>query len=279
MLKPVIIIGAPRSGTTILGDVLSAHPDFHYMIEPNLFWRRFVRKQSDLLLAPQNQDIVELTRNQFEKALCSSGKKRLLEKTPQNCLRFPFVHSVFPDAKFIHIIRNGEESALSINKFWQTNTSGFEGVRLGQRLKEISLRQVPHYAGQFVKRLIPSNGKPRVFWGPVLPGMSGLVNELSTLEVAALQWRNCVELACHYGRSLSSDQYLEIRLEDLNEDSFRQIAEFISISDSDSVIERFRAKFESGQTQHRKSEASEEDLRLLRPWLESTMAWLGQLPS
>lgn len=275
--RPIIVVGAPRSGTTFLGDVLSQHPQLHYMIEPNPMWKRFVRNQSDLVPLARNKDVVRKTRKSFQKALADSGKSRLLEKTPQNCLRFPFVHAVFPDAKFIHIIRNGEESTFSIAKFWETNTHGFTGVRVGQRLKEMNLRQAPYYAGQLIKRVLPAGKAPRVFWGPVLPGMDGLVKELSTPEVAALQWRTCVELACHYGRTLSADQYMELKLEDWGPNEMQQIIDFSELSSAGPVMDSFMKEYDPNKASHRKKVASEEERALIRPWIEPTMKWLGQV--
>lgn len=274
--NPIIIIGAPRSGTTFLGDVLSQHPQLHYMIEPNPMWKRFVRNPSDMVSLAGNESAVRQTQEIFQKALARSGKAWLLEKTPQNCLRFPFVRAVFPDAKFIHIIRNGEESTFSIAKFWETNTRGITGVRIGQRLKEMNLRQAPYYASQLIKRVLPAGKAPRVFWGPVLPGMDGIVKELSIPEVAALQWRTCVELACHYGRSLPTDQYMELKLEDWGPEQMRRIIDFSDLADADLVMDAFMREYDPNKASHRKKAASEEERALIRPWIGSTMQWLGQ---
>jgi len=273
---PVIVIGAPRSGTTFLGDVLATHPELNYLIEPNPMWKRFTGGDSDYLTANFSQVAVSKTRESFDRSLLASGKARLLEKTPQNCLRFPFVHAVFPEAKFIHIIRNGEESTFSIAKFWETNTHGFTGVRIGQRLREMNLRQAPYYAGQFVKRLLPSGKSPRVFWGPVLPGMKELLEELSIPEVAALQWRTCVELACHYGRSLPEDQYMELKLESWGPKEMQQIIDFAGLTDADCVMNAFMAEYDPNKTVHRKKAASDASLAAIRPWINSTMQWLEQ---
>lgn len=275
--RPIIVIGAPRSGTTFLGDVLSQHPQLHYMIEPNPLWKRFVRNPSDMVPLSGNEGAATRTRESFSNALGQSGKPRLLEKTPQNCLRFPFVHAVFPDAKFIHIIRNGEESTFSIAKFWETNTRGFTGVRIGQRLKEMNLRQAPYYAGQLIKRVLPAGKAPRVFWGPVLPGMDDIVKELSIPEVAALQWRNCVELACHYGRTLPEDQYMELKLEDWGPDEMKQIIEFAELQDAAPVMDAFMQGYDPNKASHRKKTASDAECAIIRPWIQSTMQWLGQV--
>ncbi|MGB0743771.1 MAG: sulfotransferase family protein [Opitutales bacterium] len=279
MKSPVIILGAPRSGTTILGDILALHSKLHFAIEPNPLWKRYVSSECDYFDLEQERGAVGATRELFAAQLVDSGKQRLLEKTPQNCLRVPFVHAVFPDAKFVHIIRDGVESSLSIAKYWETNTKGFRGVRIRQRIQEASFSQLYYYGKQAAKRILPVGDSPRVFWGPVLPGMGGLVKSHSILEVAALQWRYCVEQATYYGRRLPSDQYMELRLEDFHEATLKRILDFAGLEHEESVLQAANELFVAGQTTHRQRDASESDIELVRRWIEPTMSWLGQSDS
>ncbi|PQJ28052.1 sulfotransferase family protein [Rubritalea profundi] len=274
--NPIVILGAPRSGTTILGDLLSSHPDVHYMVEPTPLWRRFAKFYGDFVDCNYSKKDVSDTRQGFDAALKKSCKKYILEKTPQNCLRVPFVYDVFPDGKYIHIVRDGYESSLSIMRHWETNTSGFTGVRIGQRLKELSLSQIPKYGMQFMKRLLPSSGKPRVYWGPVLPGMSKMLDAFSIAEISAIQWKTCVEQACHFGRKLPVCQYMEVRLEDLTSEKMREIIEFADLPASVEVDRAFDEKFNREQTNYRRSEAKVNVLEKMKPWLEPTMCWLNQ---
>ncbi|MEM7133556.1 MAG: sulfotransferase [Chloroflexota bacterium] len=61
----------------------------------------------------------------FQKLISShlfyQGKRRFLHKNTANSLRVPYLYSIFPDAKFIHIVRDGRAVALSLTKvkFWQ----------------------------------------------------------------------------------------------------------------------------------------------------------------
>ncbi|PQJ28055.1 sulfotransferase family protein [Rubritalea profundi] len=274
--KPIVILGAPRSGTSILGDILSKHPDVHYLVEPTPLWRKYAKFRGDFVASDYTSKQVLKTRQVFEQSHLNSGKKTILEKTPQNCLRVPFVYDVFPNAKYIHIVRDGYESSLSIMKHWQAYTTGFTGVRIGQRLKELSLSQIPKYGIQFIKRLMPSRGKPRVYWGPVLPGMSKMLDAFSIAEISAIQWKICVEQACHFGRKLPKGQYMEVRLEDLTSAKLKEIIEFTELPASDEVHEAFLQKFNSKQTSYRKSGANKKVLASMEPWLSPTMSWLGQ---
>jgi hypothetical protein len=44
---------------------------------------------------------------------------RLVEKTPANCLRIPFLVNLFPDAKFLYLVRRGEDVVSSLMEGWK----------------------------------------------------------------------------------------------------------------------------------------------------------------
>jgi hypothetical protein len=46
------------------------------------------------------------------------GSPRLLEKTPNNCLRIPFLRALFPDAKFLFLRRDGRPNISSLMDGW-----------------------------------------------------------------------------------------------------------------------------------------------------------------
>lgn len=54
----------------------------------------------------------------LKKALIASGKKRLVIKNPINTARLPFLTTAYPDARFIHIVRNPYIVYLSTKKFF-----------------------------------------------------------------------------------------------------------------------------------------------------------------
>ena len=67
--------------------------------------------------------------------------------------------------------------------------------------------------------------------------MRQLVDELEVIEVAALQWRYCTELAAAYGSTLPEDRYLEISLEELDVTILRKVMQFANLSLSPDVEE------------------------------------------
>ena len=47
--RPIVVVGAPRSGTTLMGELLSAHPALAHVEEPRLTWRYGNDAKSDML--------------------------------------------------------------------------------------------------------------------------------------------------------------------------------------------------------------------------------------
>lgn len=111
--RPLFIIGAARSGTTFLGDCVGHLPEISYHHEPPAtkaagryvyegLWshrrsRWFFRSVYAWLLRSE-----------------VDGDLRFCEKTPTNALLIPFLARAFPDAQFIHIIRDGRDASASL---------------------------------------------------------------------------------------------------------------------------------------------------------------------
>lgn len=256
--EPVFIIGSPRSGTTFLGDILSRHPHLFYAIEPTPIWRYANERKSDLLTSEDcTSSIRKYIRNRFRKSILRNNKFRLLDKTPHNSLRIPFINSVFSDAQFVHILRDPYETILSIAKYWETNTKGFKDVRIYQRLGELAPRQIYYYGKEFVKRLF---GVP-VIWGPLLPNMDKLVREMTVLEISALQWKLCMENAKLHGRELGPSRYMEVNLENLDAGMLEDIMCFLGLPDHELIIKEFDQTYSKNRVSHRCAKADSELIR------------------
>lgn len=277
--RPIIVVGAPRSGTTLMGDLLSAHPTLAHVEEPRLTWRYGNDAKSDMLRpADARPDVCRFIRGRFAATVRQSGKQRLIEKTPSNSLRMEFVEQVLPGCLFVHIIRDGVESSLAIRRFWQQHARGVKPRKLLERLREMNPWQLPYYGREFARRIMPRplSGlvRPPV-WGPRIPGLESLLKELELIEVCALQWRTCVEAACAYGRTLPPDRYLECRLEEMSPELLKSILEFCQLEPSSEVDATFARDFDMGKTRHRRDIASAEDLELIHKWTLTTLQWLG----
>lgn len=125
--NPIYILGTGRSGTTVLGIVLSMHRSLGFLNEPKALWHS-VYAQEDLIGSYNRgparyrlnaEDASEQHRNKIHRIysayLALTFSKRLLDKYPELIFRIPFVLKIFPDAKFIFLVRNGWDTCSSIN--------------------------------------------------------------------------------------------------------------------------------------------------------------------
>ena len=108
--------------------------------------------------------------------------------------------------------------------------------------------------------------------------MADLVRELTPLQVACLQWRACVEAACHFGRSLPVGRYLELNLELMDEEALERIMRFCNLPASEEVVADFRRRFRPKDPSARAGVASEEERAEIQRWIAPTVEWLATAP-
>ncbi len=155
---PIFILGAPRSGTAILADILRSHPDLAYVREPRLLWRYGNDTKSDLLEpVDARPKVIAHIRSCFAREVRAQDRRRLLEKLPSNSLRIPFMRRVFPDARVLHITRNGPDAIAAIRRGWQEPPKDLRVPRQRNRLvrhaREATPRHYPRYARALIRQL------------------------------------------------------------------------------------------------------------------------------
>ena len=129
VLKPIFIVGTGRSGTTLLGFVLSTHRDVGFLNEPKALWHS-IYKEEDIIgsycqgIARYRLDATHATmevqraaHRLFGAYLTAVAAKRVVGKYPEMIFRVRFVRAIFPDAKFIFLVRNGWDACHSIVKW------------------------------------------------------------------------------------------------------------------------------------------------------------------
>ena len=123
--RPIFIIGAPRSGTSILFSVLRSSGRLaHWPGEAHEVWEADHHPglrdwESNLLSAADaTPDTIERIAREF--FLVTGSNKRLIDKTPRNALRVPFVDRIFPDARFVFLLRDGRDNVNSLINAWRT---------------------------------------------------------------------------------------------------------------------------------------------------------------
>jgi tetratricopeptide (TPR) repeat protein len=149
---PVLVLGMPRSGTTLVERVLSSHPRVAGGGERS-FWNdnapAWVGVATDKLAAGAERlraDYLGLLRGIAPDAL------RVTDKMPFNFLWVGLVHALLPGARFVHCRRNPIDTCLSIYSTYFAENWGFTSDR----------GDLAAYHGQYV-RLTDH-------WRSVLPG-------------------------------------------------------------------------------------------------------------
>lgn len=133
---PVFIISPPRSGSSLLFETLAQAANVytiggesHAIIEqiPQLAPESHGFDSNCLDEADATPEIAESLRLNFWSALrdrqgnqSTQSPLRMLEKTPKNALRIPFIQSVFPNAKFIYLYRKPEPGMASMMEAWRS---------------------------------------------------------------------------------------------------------------------------------------------------------------
>ena len=182
--RPVIIVAAPRSGSTLLFETLALNRELwsvgdesHKHFESIASLRPGGENLSNRLMAEMaTRDVIETLKNSFAADLVNADGRslsqlpavsrpsevRFLEKTPKNSLRIPFIVTAFPDARFIFLFRDAKQNISSLLDSWRSG-------------RYITYPQLPGW---------PANTP----WSHLLtPGWQNLVNS-SLAEIVTQQW-------------------------------------------------------------------------------------------
>ncbi len=120
--SPIFVVGFPRSGTTLLEQMLDAHPDLQSMDENPFFnslantLRRHDPRILEDLSVLQQYDCDELRKRyhtMVAERIARREGTRLIDKNPLNMQWLPMIHRLFPEAKFILALRHPCDVILS----------------------------------------------------------------------------------------------------------------------------------------------------------------------
>ncbi|MGB3624061.1 MAG: sulfotransferase [Ketobacter sp.] len=138
--RPIYITGLGRSGTTVLGKILSLHKDVGFLNEPKLMWSLadpqtdvcgdYVDSSGRFMLNPD--DAHAETKLKIGRVLSRyaflTGIKRPLDKYPEFIFRVGYLKSILPTSKIVFISRNGNDAVASVAHWSQD-----KGVVVGER--------------------------------------------------------------------------------------------------------------------------------------------------
>jgi len=187
---PVIILSPPRSGSTLLFEQLGKFDHFWTIGgESHIVFREFPHLRAknaaldSMALGADHADditcnlfrrcfLVLLRNNKGVPFLRMSPEERsktpyLLEKTPRNALNIPFLRTVFPNAYFIYLHRDFQQTISSLIEAW---TLGLQTGRF------VTFPTLPNWS-------LPG-------WCFLLPGGWRDMQGKSLAEIAAFQWQS-----------------------------------------------------------------------------------------
>lgn len=251
--KPVFIIGCGRSGTTILGAALSRHKDVVYLNEPRHLWHAAFPETDIWTTDPSTRNAGRLTMTAIDARPYKSEKLRrlfrfetiafkqkiLIEKLPINNFRLNFILQVFPDARFIHICRNGLEVARSIAKanenYQWFGLQSYKWVKLAEHAKQ----------------------------EPITEKLPSLCT--SDYEKGLLEWRLSVEAAEKFLSHFPQSRYVEVNYADFVSQPVETIAKILDFIDlpADTNVDEFAAKAVARKSSSLKSKILSEKEQLL----------------
>lgn len=231
VVRPVFIIGCGRSGTTVLGTALSKHRRVTYLNEPRHLWKtaypatdiwssRARARNGKLVLAAADTDPRKnrIIRRLFHFQTLIHGGPVLIEKLPINTFRLDFIRRIFPDARFIHLHRNGLEVARSIGKFSERGQWFGTGSYKWEKLAEHAYR---HDETQHLPRLCTNDR-----------------------EKGLLEWRLSMSATVGFLSGLPRNDFFELSYDRLTENPLEALADllqFIGI-EPDDAVDRFVSK-------------------------------------
>jgi len=243
--KPVIIIGAPRSGTNMLRDILSSFRGVGTWPcdEINYIWRHgnISYPSDEFSVDHATPGICRYIKSEFDSLARSLDVSVVIEKTCANALRVPFVDHVIPGAKYILILRDGVDVAGSAQLRW---TADLDIPYILKKLRFVPKLDIPYYAIRYcwsrAYRFF-SRQKRLAFWGPSLDNMQELLETHSLHEVCAVQWQHCVSKSDEALSTLPKSDVIRIKYEDFVQSptsELKKIMVFIGVEASDVEINR-----------------------------------------
>jgi tetratricopeptide (TPR) repeat protein len=113
--KPVFVVGMPRSGTSLMEQIIASHPSSKGAGELD-YWSKAVRTHGAAILQGQ---LHESTRKKLAEGYLrlldshSGDALRIVDKAPVNSDHLGLIHSVFPNARIINMQRDPIDTCLS----------------------------------------------------------------------------------------------------------------------------------------------------------------------
>jgi len=140
---PIFILGMPRSGTSLVEQILASHPDVYGAGELNDLAKVLesigmpVDKKKTEIIPPELLELDARAFGELGKQYIarirkySTNAKFITDKMPHNFLRIGFIKAILPNAKIIHCTRDPMDNCLSLFK------NNLKGHKYSNNLSEL----------------------------------------------------------------------------------------------------------------------------------------------
>jgi tetratricopeptide (TPR) repeat protein len=187
---PIFILGMPRSGTSLVEQILASHPDVFGAGELNDLQRVFesIRRPVGRLRSDTfPEGLIELDAGTFADLgkqyiarirRYSSNANFITDKMPHNFLRIGFIRAILPNARIIHCVRDPMDNCFSLFK-----TDLLKGHKYSYDMSEL---------GQYYKMYLELMD----YWKDSMPGF---IYDQSYEELVSCQKEQVSQLLQHCG--------------------------------------------------------------------------------
>jgi len=221
----IILIGAARSGTKAFRDLFTTNPSASVIpYDINYIWNIGNEDHENDLFKPEN--VNPKNKGKISKFINKYYKNNnvLVEKTVSNTIRVPYVLSLFPNAKFVFLYREGLDVVESVERQWEKKV---EKKYLLKKLKHVPIQQLLTYGLKYFKRNA-NKTKSDYFWGVKTPDLIKDLNTIPRIQAIANQWDFCVSRMLEDKNLIDKNNIVHVFYEDFVKQPKNAIDQIIS---------------------------------------------------